>query len=223
MKNKDGIVLKVDQVWSDSDDEKLRIVGFYGTMPVIRNSVDGSFDTESADDASAFVTLLRSYEGVDLEQAREEGWKVWVDGMEKPDPKNIEIIRNFTCGEWCEFDLGLVAWKGTYSYKLKARPQEPEQIEWKIERGPLCSQVFDSLTVSVGVTKIENTIKLRDQRCYYNLIGYRYAESDAISCIGPNAWWEKGQSRSCIADIANYNDNHYPVFATHAVYQKVNK
>jgi len=221
LKNKDGIVLKVDQVWSDSDDEKLRIVGFYGTMPVIRNSVDGSFDTESADDASAFVTLLRSYEGADLEQAREEGWKVWVEGMEKPDPKKIEIIRNFTCGEWCEFNLGLVAWKGVYSYKLKAEPQEPERLELEILRGSGKYECYSTRGKTVGVNEIRQEIgNVLDA---FSLIGYRYAESGVTTCVGPNAWWYEDMQRNHMPISGAITDNSYPIFASHAVYKKVDK
>jgi len=155
MKNKDGIVIKVGQEWKDSDDEKLLIVGFYKDYVVIRNSVDCSFDSENPNDETAFETLIKSHNGADLKQARKEGWKVWVDGMEKPDPKRI--------GEVCVYDETWIEIKDnfryiwdktlTYSYKLK---EEVKDTPLDIQLGVVLTQV-DRLNEENAKLTFENT------------------------------------------------------------------
>jgi len=54
-------------------------------------------------------------------------------------------------------------------------------------------------------------------------IGYKYAESDVITCIGPNAWWAEDFTRDHVPSdydrrLATGCANKYPIFATHAVY-----
>ena len=226
LKNKDGVILKVGQVWWDSDGEELRIVGFYGTMPVVRNNVDGSFDTESPDDPHAFVILAESDNGANLEQARKDGWLIWVEGMEEPDMERIEAAELFEpeaargwqdCHPVGQFGI-------TYRYKLKAEePQEPEHLELEILRGMPRNECVSMREKTVGVNTINPSFYMFDNA--YNLIGYRYAESDVITCTGPNAWWYGANNRLAVPKSNGYTGNYipHPVFATHAVYEKVKK
>ena len=107
---------------------------------------------------------------------------------------------------------------------LKAEePQEPEHLELEILRGMPRNEGASMREKTVGVNTINPSFYMLDNA--YNLIGYRYAESDVITCTGPNAWWYGANNRLAVPKSNGYTGNYipHPVFATHAVYEKVKK
>jgi len=94
MKNKqDGIEIKAEQVWGyNSDatkppDHTHKVIGFHNNMAVTYCKEDNSLEYCVFD---GNFTLLKSHNGADLEQARKDGWKIWIEGLDKPDPLKIE-------------------------------------------------------------------------------------------------------------------------------------
>jgi hypothetical protein len=51
-------------------------------------------------------------------------------------------------------------------------------------------------------------------------VGWKYAESDVITCVGPTAYWIKLKPERKCCPEANAWAGRYAIFATHAVYQK---
>jgi len=223
MKNKDGIVIKPKQIWSESVGET-EVIGFRKGRVVAHTP--HKYDAWGPE-SSVFMNLIKSHDGADLEQARKDGWEVWVEGMEKPDEKRIEtdnlwmwIPRDEDWRQlYSEANIGTAR---TYRYKLKAEPQEPERLELEILRGTSIDAVLKVINKTVGVNQIPQSFYYSVD---YELIGYRYAESDVITCTGPNAWWYGANNRLAVPKSNGYTGNYipHPVFATHAVYEKVKK
>jgi hypothetical protein len=123
LKNKDGVVIKPKQVWGGSVGEA-EVIGFRVGRVVAH--VPHRYDAWGPE-SSVFMNLIKSHDGADLEQARKDGWKIWVEGMEELGPDKIESAEFF---ETCN---GLNQWYGgcnlflstmTYRYKLRARKEE---------------------------------------------------------------------------------------------------
>jgi hypothetical protein len=51
-------------------------------------------------------------------------------------------------------------------------------------------------------------------------IGWKYEESDVVICTGPSAWWHSSWTHAQVATSYQSASSDYPIFATHAVYQK---
>jgi len=105
---------------------------------------------------------------------------------------------------------------------LKAeKPQEPEQperLELEILRG-FSRDVAGAPNGGIGVNKIKQAVS--HMLGEYNLIGYKYAESKQISRVGPSAFWSRVFSDECfVEESQTKGGQRYPVFATHAVYQR---
>ena len=79
MKNKDGIILEVGQVWTNVANEKEEVIGYHGGNVVLFAYVTARFFSIEACDKNHFNTLVKYHDGADLEQARKSGWKIWVD------------------------------------------------------------------------------------------------------------------------------------------------
>jgi len=133
MKNKDGIALKVGQVWTGiGTHEHRRILCFDGNLVIYRD-VDGLiFDCLLTNDY--FTTLIKSHNGADLEQARKDGWAVWLEGA--AEPSRVSMV-----------DLGDVG-EGYYLYKLKE--EEPEQ---KTDNTALLFQLSNAHDTAVSLEK----------------------------------------------------------------------
>jgi len=203
MKNSKGIVFKVGQVWESEDGITRRVLAIDKDLVVYKYR-EASVNETTANDP-VFRKLIE-YKGANLKQARKDGWKIWVEGMDKPDPKKIEELYRYDTFAWLEV-VGphAVSLQRTsaYRYKLKAEPQEPKRLEVELLWGD-------------GMGRHEQ------QSPEYRKIGYKYAESDILTTVGPHAWWEARTPRNNAPKAADYAGlEHCPIFATHAVYMRV--
>jgi len=130
VKNQDGIVIKVGQVWAYDNGTKVykhEIVGFHNNMAV--SYCRETLTLDHLDPSNEKYVLTKSHNGADLEQARKDGWKIWVEGMDKPDPLKIEDA-HFWSGAGGRMKRREVSTDfypdDVYFYKLE--PQEPELI-----------------------------------------------------------------------------------------------
>jgi hypothetical protein len=106
MKNKDGIVIKPGQVWKSTEGVERRVVAKDQGEFITRRISDGLLGVHS-ELREVFHILIKSHDGADLKSARAEGWEVWVEGMEKPDPDTVELaeywyISTKEGSEWLE-------------------------------------------------------------------------------------------------------------------------
>lgn len=54
----------------------------------------------------------------------------------------------------------------------------------------------------------------------YRFVGYRYAESDVITTVGPVAYWHSSFGKDEPMSSNGYSRECYPIYATHAVYKQ---
>jgi len=225
MQNKDGIKIEVGQVWDGDELKEMEVVGFFekGVVPYVVCRCDrGDRLYEGYPTGGLyFEKLIKTHEGADLEQARVGGWEIWVDGMEEPDADLVGDIELFETwdgvNEWQPCS-GSWASSTTYRYKLKPQePEQPERLELEILRGVDKYECTALSGKTVGVNEIRQEIGLPPNA--YNLIGYRYAESNPLYCAS-NGWWKESYTRAASIGAVQVS-NSFPVFATHAVYQKV--
>jgi len=130
MRNDDGIVIKAGQVYGN---------GLFVIIAVEDDKIiywdDGTLKWTANRLSWAFENLTQSHDGADLAAARAEGWRVWVEGMEKPDSKRVSEVEVWNDElRWIEThctsplpDAG-----ATYRYKLKAATPQYKllEIDW---------------------------------------------------------------------------------------------
>jgi len=225
MQNKDGIEIEVGQVWDGDELKEMEVVGFFekGVVPYVVCRCDRGDPLYEGYPTGGlyFEKLTKTTDGIDLKRARIGGWEIWVAGMKEPDAAlvgNVELFETWDgVNEWQPCS-GSWAISVTYRYKLKPQePEQPERLELKILRG-FARDMSAAPDGGVGVNKIKQAVNCMMSE--YNLIGYRYAESRYISTFGPNAWWKDCLTKECCVHYNNGNE-YYPIFATHAIYQRV--
>ena len=178
LKNKDGIVIRAGQLWTAGEDrpevKTLRVVGFdtrasEGNRPyvvMLRN--EKNYDAYRPG-AVGIHELIRSHDGADLEQARADGWQVWVAGMEKPSTRNMTYSFgwDWDAKEWVQEASRIEDWdQNTYRFKTKTevlpakelKPQKPPfklfEIEWS-HYWPILSgaaEVRSAISAQIGRT-----------------------------------------------------------------------
>lgn len=219
MKNKDGIVIKPGQVWRRPQEKyQDRVLAFDAEVAVCRSLGGGVFSCRA--DANIFNTLIRSHDGADLDQARKDGWEVWVEGMAPSPNWEKDGWEKWFCGvgddpgEWIQCDGGKWPHDDTYRRKL-----DPVDDLYSLE--PEQPSMPERFAVEVNWAGGLGS-HIRPFSPHYRCIGYKYAECDCVCCTGPNAFWDDNYDRSeSVLDFDNGSEMVNEIFATHAVYRLV--